>query len=115
MGFCFGGFQTFMMARHHRPDAAVSYYGSGIATQLDGVAEALTCPILFHFGDNDPFLPNRDVDAIREATAAMGNVTVRQHWMGGHAFDNVLSPFYQPHQAQLAWGETTAFLTRHLG
>ncbi|MDH4146902.1 MAG: dienelactone hydrolase family protein [Acidimicrobiia bacterium] len=114
-GFCFGGLQTFLVAKHHEPDAAVSYYGSNIHTQLDGVADQVTCPLLFHFGDNDPFLPNADVDAIREATASMDHVTVRQHWMGGHAFDNCFSPFYQPYQATAAWGETAAFFARHLG
>ena len=114
-GFCFGGLMTYLVAKNFDPDAAVSYYGSNIANMLDGVAEQLTCPILFHFGDNDPFLPNKDVDRIREATAAMANVTVNQYWMGGHAFDNTFSPFYQPYQATEAWGHTTAFFARHLG
>jgi carboxymethylenebutenolidase len=114
-GFCFGGLMTYLVAKNFDPDAAVSYYGSNIANMLDGVAEQLTCPILFHFGDNDPFLPNKDVDRIREATASMDNVTVNQYWMGGHAFDNTFSPFYQPYQATEAWGHTTAFFARHLG
>ncbi|MCC6435760.1 MAG: dienelactone hydrolase family protein [Acidimicrobiales bacterium] len=114
-GFCFGGLMTYLVAKNFDPDAAVSYYGSNIANLLDGVAEQLTCPTLFHFGDNDPFLPNSDVDKIRAATADMAHVTVRQYWMGGHAFDNAFSPFYQPYQANEAWGHTTAFFARHLG
>lgn len=115
MGFCFGGLMTYLVAKTFSPDCAVSYYGSNIANLLDGVHEQLTCPILFHFGDNDPFLPNADVDRICEVTGSMGNVTVSQHWMGGHAFDNRFSPFYQPFQATAAWGQTSAFLARHLG
>lgn len=115
MGFCFGGLMTYLVAKNFDPDAAVSYYGSNIANMLDGVTEQLSCPILFHFGDNDPFLPNSDVDKIREATAAMPNVTVNQYWMGGHAFDNTFSPFYQPYQAIESWGHTTAFFARNLG
>jgi carboxymethylenebutenolidase len=115
VGFCYGGLMTYLVAKTFDPDAAVSYYGSNIANLLDGVAEQLTCPILFHFGDNDPFLPNADVDRIRGATKEMANVTVSQHWMGGHAFDNRFAPFYQPMQATEAWGETAAFLARHLG
>ncbi len=114
VGFCFGGLMTYLVAKNFEPDAAVSYYGSNIANMLDGVAEQVTCPMLFHFGDNDPFLPNSDVDKIREATQAMANVTVRQYWMGGHAFDNSLSPFYQPYQANEAWGHTSALFARHL-
>ncbi len=113
-GFCFGGLMTYLVAKNFNPDAAVSYYGSNIASMLDGVTEQLTCPTLFHFGDNDPFLPNSDVDKIREATAAMDHVTVRQYWMAGHAFDNAFSPFYQPYQANEAWGHTTAHFARHL-
>jgi carboxymethylenebutenolidase len=114
IGFCFGGLMTYLVAKNFDADAAVSYYGSNIANMLDGVTEQLTCPILFHFGDNDPFLPNSDVDSIREATSAMPNVTVNQYWMGGHAFDNAFSPFHQPQQAMEAWGHTATFLARHL-
>lgn len=113
-GFCFGGLQTFLIAKHFDPDAAVGYYGSNTAANLDGVTEKVTCPLLLHFGDNDPFLPNSDVDAIREATKDMANVTVRQYWMGGHAFDNSFSPFYQPYQANEAWGHTSALFAMHL-
>lgn len=113
-GFCFGGLQTYLMAKNFDPDAAVAYYGSNTAANLDGVKEQVTCPLLFHFGDNDPFLPNADVDAIREATKDMANVTVRQYWMGGHAFDNSFSPFYQPYQANESWGHTAAFFGKHL-
>ncbi|MEZ5215167.1 MAG: dienelactone hydrolase family protein [Ilumatobacteraceae bacterium] len=114
IGFCFGGTMSFLIAKTLDPDAAVSYYGSGVGSMLDGVADTLTCPILFHYGDNDPFLPNTEVDAVRTATATMDHVTVRQYWMGGHAFDNAFSPFHMPYQAGEAWGHTAAFFATHL-
>src|SRR3954463_8293483 len=48
MGYCFGGHAAFAIGCHLDPDAAVSYYGSGIVDRLSE-AEGLTCPILFHF------------------------------------------------------------------
>ena len=52
------------MAAAADPDVAVSYYGSGIAGGARPPAE-ITCPIMFHFGDSDPYIPNEQVDAIR--------------------------------------------------
>jgi len=92
----------------------VADLGSGVAGNIGEVAK-VTCPIVFHFGDNDPFLPNADVDKIREATAGMGNVQVVVQAGGGHAFDNSFSPmFSQPDQAAAAWGITSPFLAANL-
>lgn len=114
IGFCFGGTFSYLAAVHHQPDAVVSYYGSGVAANIGEVAK-VSCPIVFHFGDNDPFLPNADVDKIREATQGMGNVQVVVQAGGGHAFDNSFSPmFSQPAQASAAWSVTSPFLAKHL-
>ena len=56
MGYCLGGRLAYELASAGEPDACVSYYGSGIASLLD-LADDITCPILFHFGGNDPFIP----------------------------------------------------------
>ena len=115
IGFCFGGTQTYRVASTFDVACAVSYYGSGIASMLDGVA-TLHCPIIFHFGDADPYIPNDEVDAIRAATAARHDVVVYQHAGGKHAFDNHHAPhFSQPEIAAEAWQTTAAFLFAHLG
>src|SRR5205814_6439727 len=49
MGYCLGGFLAYQLACHYEPDAAVSYYGSGIADRPDD-AKNLTCPIILAFG-----------------------------------------------------------------
>ena len=114
IGFCFGGSMAYLTAAHHDPDCAVSYYGSMIGANLD-VADRISCPILFHFGDQDDFLPNEDVDALRAATADMANVDIRVQAGAGHAFDNTRNPmFSNPEAATAAWAVTSAFLARQL-
>lgn len=114
IGFCFGGSMAYLVAAHHRPACAVSYYGSMIGSTLD-LVERITCPTLFHFGDHDDFLPNDDVDALRSATAAMDNVEIVVQAGAGHAFDNHRNPmFSNPEAAAAAWARTSAFLAEHL-
>lgn len=114
IGFCFGGTMSYLAAAHHEPACAVSYYGSGVGSALD-LVDRITCPIQFHFGDSDDFLPNEDVDALRAATADMGNVEVHVQAGAGHAFDNHRNPmFANPDAAAAAWARTSAFLAANL-
>ena len=114
VGFCFGGTMSFMAAAHHDPDCAVSYYGSGVAGAI-GLAPQISCPLLLHFGDSDPFLPNADVDTIRAATETMSNIDVVVQPAAGHAFDNDNNPdFSNPAAAAAAWARTASFLAEHL-
>jgi len=59
MGYCLGGRLAYEVAVAGDPDACVSYYGSGIAAELD-LAERISCPTLFQFGGSDPFIPRED-------------------------------------------------------
>ena len=114
IGFCFGGSMTYLAAAAHEPACAVAYYGSMIAANLDKAA-SITCPIQFHFGGADDFLPADDIDAIRSATAGMDNVEILVQEEAGHAFDNHRNPmFSNPDAAAAAWAKTSAFLATHL-
>ena len=114
MGYCLGGFLAFEVACHYEPDAAVSYYGSGIADRLAD-AENLTCPIIFHFGGNDPFIPNEQVDAIRAHLDDRDFVEIHVQHQAGHAFENFLAAqFHNPEAASAAWPLTVEFLEREL-
>lgn len=114
MGFCFGGSMAYLAAAHHDPACAVSYYGSMVGANLD-VVDRITCPILFHFGDEDAFLPNEDVEALRSATEGRDDVEIVVQPGAGHAFDNHLNPmFSNPEAAAAAWQRTSAFLREHL-
>ena len=114
MGFCLGGSLAYFLAALGDPTCAVSYYGSGIAGQRE-LASSVTCPIVFHFGGNDGYIPNDQVEAIRTAFADQADATVVVQADAGHAFDNVEAPmFWTPDAAAAAWSITTAFLAEHL-
>jgi carboxymethylenebutenolidase len=114
MGYCLGGALAFTIACNFELDAAVSYYGSGIADRL-GEAENLTCPIIFHFGGNDPFIPNEQVDAIRAHLDDRGNVEIHVQHQAGHAFENFLAPqFHDAAATAVSWPLTLEFLEREL-
>jgi len=114
IGFCFGGSWSYMAASHHDPACAVAYYGSMIGGNLD-LASQITCPILFHFSGEDPFIAASDVAALRNTTSDMSNAEVLVQAGAGHAFDNNHNPmFSKPEAAAAAWSRTSEFLAKHL-
>jgi carboxymethylenebutenolidase len=95
------------------PDAAVSYYGSGVHTMLN-LMDQIECPLLFHYGARDPFIPGDQIDLVESAAAGRDRVTL-QRYDAGHAFSNWDAPsMYDKEAADLAWERTVAFLDRHL-
>ena len=114
VGFCLGGTLAFGVAVRSEPDAVVSYYGSGVADALGG-AGAVDCPVLFHFGGADPYIPNEQVDAVAAAFAGRADVVVHRYDDAGHAFDNPSGLFHHAASAETAWGRTVDFLRRVLG
>jgi carboxymethylenebutenolidase len=118
VGFCLGGTLTYVTAATARadgkgPDAAVSYYGSGIHDML-GVADQIECPIMFHYGERDPFIPADQVAAVESALGDRPNVTIHRY-DAGHAFSNWDAPsMYDEAASNQAWARTIDFLTEHL-
>lgn len=112
LGFCLGGTLAWGVAMAASPSVCVSY-GSGVPSMLDGIS-AVTCPVLFHFGDDDPYIPNDGVAAVGAAIAGRGDFVLNvEH--AGHAFDNHESAmFWNEHAARTAWSRTMAFLGDHL-
>ena len=114
MGYCLGGRLAYEVAAAGDPDACVSYYGAGIADRLDD-ADRITCPVLFHFGGNDPFIPNEQADAVATAFAGRDDVEVVVQPDAGHAFENLLAPaFGDAGAASRSWPVTVSFLERTL-
>ncbi len=114
MGYCLGGRLAYEIAVAGDPDAIVSYYGSGIAERL-GDASRVDCPALFHFGSEDAFIPNDQVDAIRAAFEDRDDVTVVVQEGAGHAFENLHAPaFGDEAAAARSWPVTLEFLGRTL-
>ncbi|HTP39056.1 MAG TPA: dienelactone hydrolase family protein [Steroidobacteraceae bacterium] len=107
-GFCWGGQLAWLGARALPVAAAVAYYPSRIGEHLDGVP---ACPMLLHFGSEDPSIPLADVARTR-ALYRQGEFHL---YPAGHAFNCDLRDSYRPESAALAWQRTLDFLHQHLG
>lgn len=103
-GFCMGGLLTYLSAANLGPDCAIAYYGGGIANVTDQ-ASKISCPILFHFGAKDAFIPLSDVDKIRAATASLPNATI-QVYDADHGFHCDARASYDKAAATTAWQRT---------
>ncbi len=114
MGFCLGGTLGFGVAIAADPDALVAYYGSGIPEMLDD-AEQVQCPVLMHFGAQDPYIPLEQSERVAALAATRPGWEVEIQPDGGHAFDNWDNPlFHQPEPAARAWDVTQRFLAQTL-
>jgi len=114
LGFCLGGTLAFQVAVQDDPDVAVCYYGSGIAGMLDR-ANAIRCPVLFHYGGEDQYIPLEHAEQVAACAASNDAMECHIHEGAGHAFDNHDAPmFHQPEPAARAWEITKDFLARTL-
>lgn len=113
LGFCMGGLLAYRSAANLKPDAAVAYYGGGIANFL-GEAGNIRCPIQFHFGEKDHFIPMADVDKIRAAIAGLKETELHVY-PADHGFNCDQRASYDAAAASLAWQRSLDFLRRHLG
>jgi carboxymethylenebutenolidase len=117
LGFCLGGTLAFGVALAGDPAVCVSYYGSGVPELVDGDGHRLdevSCPTLFHFGRDDPYIPAQGVEALAAAIGSRPGFVLNVE-AAGHAFDNHDNPmFYDEAAARAAWSKTMAFLAEHL-
>lgn len=108
VGFCWGGAVTYVAGCRTNIAAGVAYYGGGIASMLD---ETPRCPMLFHFGDRDTYIPLADVERIRTAFP-QGEYHV---YAADHGFNCTDRASYDAAAAHLAFGRTLDFFRKHLG
>jgi carboxymethylenebutenolidase len=114
LGFCLGGRLAYEVAITADPAAAVCYYGSGIPDALDR-ADRVDCPVLFHFGAHDNYIPLEAAERVCEYAATREGWECHIQPDAGHAFDNHEAPmFSRPEAAARAWEPTRDFLARHL-
>jgi carboxymethylenebutenolidase len=110
MGFCFGGSLAFLTAAEYEPDLAVSYYGSRVPHSLERAGD-IVCPLLFHFGGSDEYIPREAVAEVEKVAASRDNFDIHVQEDAGHAFDNHASEtFYNSEAAKAAWQITVDFL-----
>jgi carboxymethylenebutenolidase len=108
VGFCWGGTVTHVAASDLAIDAAVSYYGGGVAKMLDKRPQ---CPIMYHFGDQDQAIPIADVDKIKKAQA---QAVVHVYPGAGHGFNCEDRQSFSASDARLGFGRSLLFVREQL-
>lgn len=120
MGFCMGGLYT-RLASAVVPGlaAAVEFYGRIVYATLSANKPAQpldmlpgrTCPLLCHFGADDPVAPPNHVDELeRRLSGQVVAARVYRYPAVGHAFMNAASTGYSAPASALAWSRTLRFL-----
>jgi carboxymethylenebutenolidase len=109
IGYCWGGFITWMAAARVRGFAcAVPYYGGGMT---DAIGEAPKCPVMAHFGERDAMIPVAGVNALATAHPSIQVFL----YPADHAFNCDQRGGYDAASAALARERTLAFLRQHIG
>jgi len=111
LGFCLGGKLAYLTAANHTVNAAVAFYGGGIAEHLD-LAKTIRCPLLMHFGEADEMISAEQVESIRAAFSGHKEVEIEVYPGVGHAFYNHTRASYNASAAELAHQKTLEFLKR---
>ena len=108
VGYCWGGRVTYLSACRINIAAAVAYYGGGIAQLLE---ETPRCPIMFHFGERDAFIPASDVEKIRAAVPQ----GIFHLYPANHGFNCTDRADYDAASARLAFERSSEFFRTHIG
>jgi carboxymethylenebutenolidase len=111
LGFCAGGRMAFVAAARAGVDAAVSFYGMGIAKHADDFA-AVVCPVHLHYGLKDPHIPQSEVDAVTRLAQARPSIEIFLYPDAGHSFFNPIRPGYHAPSAMIAGERLDALLDR---
>jgi carboxymethylenebutenolidase len=111
-GYCMGGRLAYLAAATAGVDAAVAYYGGGIQGQLDRAA-SITCPVQFHYAEQDDNIPLAAVEQVRGAMAGKG-AEVHVYRGAHHGFNCWARGSYDAPSAALAHGRSLQFLAQHL-
>jgi carboxymethylenebutenolidase len=104
VGYCWGGTVAHVAASELELDAAVSYYGGGVAKMLD---KKPRCPIIYHFGDQDASIPLPDVEKIKKANPAS---PLFIYPGAGHGFNCDERGSYSAKDAETAFERSIEFL-----
>ena len=115
LGYCMGGQLAFAAAALCGVDAAVCYYGGGIAAQPDlaALAARITVPVQFHHAGHDPSIPPDAVAAVRTAMAtapAAAQTEFHDYPDAQHGFNCWARAAHDPASAVLAQGRSLVFL-----
>ncbi len=109
VGYCWGGFVTWMAAAQLDALAcAVPYYGGGI---LDNADVQPRCAVMAHFGERDAMIP---VAGVRKLAAQHANQQIFVY-AADHGFNCDQRGSYDAASAKLARERTLAFFRQYVG
>jgi len=108
VGYCWGGTVAHVAAADLKLDAAISYYGGGVAKMLD---KRPHCPVLYHIGDHDHSIPMPDIEKIRKAYP---DSTLFVYPGAQHGFNCDERASYSAADAKLAFARSIEFLREQL-
>jgi len=111
VGYCWGGYITWMAASRVTGLAcAAPYYGGGSTTD-EAIAEKPKCAVMAHYGEKDEHIP---VEGVKKLAAAHPAVTVHLY-PAPHGFNCDQRGSYDAASAKLARERTLAFFRQHIG
>lgn len=114
MGFCIGGFMTYVVASRY-PDlgAVVTFYGAGYDPTPEEVAK-INAPVLAIYGSKDQSIPRNQIEKIQQVYKAEGKDLTVKIYDAGHAFINPAHGMGNERAAAEAWPLAVNFLKQHL-
>jgi len=124
MGFCIGGHMTYLTACETDVVAAASFYGGGIAGDQGpggkpstlGRTGKIRSRILCFFGDQDPFIPMEQVEAIQKTLQAEDVDHATKVYPGvGHGWFCDQRADYSADAAADAWTQVKTLFQEKLG
>ncbi|MGE3247023.1 MAG: dienelactone hydrolase family protein [Beijerinckiaceae bacterium] len=106
LGFCFGGRYAHLAAARLGANAAAAYHGTLIGKHLDETSK-IACPVSYHFGADDPIVPQDEVEAIRKSYADHKSAEIAVYAGASHNFS---MPYKQGYNAEVARAAREAVL-----
>jgi carboxymethylenebutenolidase len=114
MGFCVGGFMTYVVAsRYHDLGAVLPFYGGGYDPTSEDVAK-VNAPVLAVYGSRDHGIPMDQVHKIERMYKAAGKDITVKVYDAGHAFLNPAHGMGNEKAAAEAWPLAVKFLKEKL-
>ena len=112
LGFCFGGPYVVQAAARFDVAGGISFHGS-FGEKFLGEFADVSCPLAFHYGDNDAVPPMAAIDQVKAACEKRENAEdfVYSGGQHGYMFPN-RGAGYLHDAAQLSWDRTFEFLNK---
>lgn len=109
IGFCFGGYATYIAAcTVDGVSAAMPFYGGGIAAKVGDMKPK--CPTQFHFGDKDAAIPLDDLQTIKDA---LQDSPLYVYDDSGHGFTCDDRDSFNPGASERAFGRALEWIGTH--